>query len=852
MMQKRYWTYNKLDNTKITELMNSLDIAKSVAKVLLNRKIESYDEAEKFLYPTIEQLYDPFLLKDMDRVVNRVKEAIKNEEKICIYGDYDVDGVASISIMLKYFDSINYSVSFYIPDRAEEGYGLNKEAIEEIANNGTELIITVDCGISSIDEVSFANDLGIDVIITDHHECQEILPDAYAIINPMQEDCTYPFDKLCGCGLALKLIQALTSGEIFKKSIYNYLDITAIATVADVVPLIDENRIIVKNGLDYMPKSENLGIQALLDVSRLLNKKLNTGHIAFGIAPRINAAGRISVAQTGVELLTTADANKAVELAQLLDAENKQRQQIEENILNEAINIIENDSKYADDKVLVIYNRNWHTGVIGIVASRIVEKYYKPTIILGVENNIAKGSARSIPEFNLFESMNKCRDLFIRFGGHHQAAGLSISVDNLEMFREKINIIAEEILTEEDLVPKTMYDDILQISDIDERLINELERLEPFGIANSSPKFVIKSSFPINMRGVGSDGKHLKFKLLSNGDYIDCIGFGLGGFEKLINNSDKIDLVFIPEYNIYDGNRDIQLNVKDIKISESVNYKNHPILKDYYKNFFININWYENSNAIEGAGGPLKIYRGCKNKLVKSKIEACINNPILILVNTLEQAYKLLASLEYRESSKKTKISVSYNKPGNHTEECEVDVVINPIVDKIDYKRYNNIILYDMFYFAEQLKIFMYKNNNENTIFLYNNGDERSNVFVLENIIPTREQLVVLYKCFRNNNSDRIVFTFRGLYKSIKQKYNLEINERLLDNSLTMFSEGKLLTYESKNNIYNVCMIEPVCKVDLNKLKFTQYLKEKKQQYNDFEDTWLQFVTGGKFDGFEK
>ncbi|HZJ76817.1 MAG TPA: single-stranded-DNA-specific exonuclease RecJ [Oscillospiraceae bacterium] len=852
-MQKRFWTYNKLNNAKITEFMEGLNIARPVAKVLLNRNIENCDEAEKFLCPTIDQLYDPFLLKDMDRVVNRIAEAIKSEEKICIYGDYDADGVASVSVMLKYFDSIDYPVSFYIPDRSEEGYGLNKEAIKKIANNGIELIITVDCGISSADEVGFANDLGIDIIITDHHECQEILPGAYAIINPMQEGCTYPFDKLCGCGLALKLIQALTPEVIFKRSIYNYLDITAIATVADVVPLVDENRVIVKNGLDYMPKSENLGIQALLNISGLSDRKLNTGHIAFGIAPRINAAGRISVAQTGVELFTTADAGKAIELAQLLDAENKQRQQIEENILNEAIDIIENDPKYADDKVLVIYNENWHTGVVGIVASHIVEKYYRPTIVLGVEDNTAKGSARSIPGFNLFESMDRCRDLFIKFGGHHQAAGLSISIDNLEIFRERINIIAEEILTGEDLIPKVMYDDMLQIRDIDERLINELECLEPFGIANPSPKFVIKSSFPINMRGVGSDKKHLKFKLLSDDGYIDCIGFRLGGFEKLITDSDKIDIIFIPGYNVYGGNRCIQLNVRDIKISESLNYKNHPILKDYYKNFFINMNWYENSDITGDIDVLPKIYKGCKNELIKGEVEtACINSSVLILVNTLEQAYKLLTLLEYRESSKRTKISISYSKPGNHIEEYEVDVVINPIVDKIDYKRYNNIILYDMFYFAEQLEIFMYKNNNKNTVFLYNDGDERSNVFVLRNIIPVRKQLVILYKYLRNNNSDKIVLPFGRLYEGIKQKYNFEINEKLLDNSLTMFSEGKLLTYESKNNIYSICMMEPVHKVDLNKLKFTQYLNEKKQQYYDFEDTWLQFVTGGKFNGFEK
>ncbi len=849
MMQKRYWTYNRPDDTKIAELMDSLGITRPVAKVLLNRKIESYEEAKRFLYPHIEQLYDPFLLKDMDKVVDRVKKAIENKEKICIYGEYDVDGVASISIMIKYFDSIGYPVDFYIPDRAEEGYGLNNGAIEEIVDNGTKLIITVDCGISSVEGVDFANNLGIDIIITDHHECQKNLPDAYAIINPLQEDCSYPFDGLCGCGLALKLIQALTPEEVFKESVYEYLDITAIATVADVVPLIDENRIIVKNGLDCIAKSKNLGIRALLNVSGLSDRKLNTGNIAFGIAPRINAAGRIGVAHTGVELFTTADVDEAVKLSESLNEENKYRQQIEKDIFNEAIDIIENDPKYADEKVLVVYNKNWHTGVIGIVASRIVERYYKPAVVLGIENDTAKGSARSISEFNLFESKSRCEDLFMKFGGHHQAAGLSISVDNLEIFRERINIIAEEILTEEDLIPKVAYDDVLQIESVHGRLIDELERLEPFGIANPSPKFVIRSSFPVNMREVGSDGKHLKFKLQSGNNHMDCIGFGLGDFEKIIGGDDRVDLVFVPEYNIYNGNRSIQLNIKDIKVTESSNHRAHPILKDYYKNFSVGKNRCEKNNA--AAKVSFKIFKGCKNKLVKSKIEtASADNPLLILVNTLKQAYKLLSSLEYRENSGKVKISINYNEPGNDIGEREIDVVINPIVDKIDYKRYNSIILYDMFYFAEQLITFVNKSNNEDTIFLYNNGDEEANIFILENIIPSRDQLIVIYKHLKGNDFHEV--TFKELFKNIEQKYGLKINERMLDNSLAIFSEGNLLTYKLKNNIYNVSMIEPDCKVDLDELRFVQYLERKKLRHKDFKNTWLQFVTGGKFDGFKK
>lgn len=843
ILQKTYWTYNKLDNGKVKHLSEDLHITRPVARVLLNRGIESQDEARKFLNPDIEKLYDPLLLKNMDRVVNRIIKAMENKERICIYGDYDVDGIASISILLKYFSSINYPVDFYIPDRLEEGYGLNKEAIKEIVHNGTQLIITVDCGISSVDEVDYASSLGIDVIITDHHECQEDLPNAYAIINPLQEDCSYPFNMLCGCGLALKLIQALTPEEIFRKTIYEYLDIAAIATVADVVPLIDENRIIVKKGLDCITTSKNLGIQALLKVSGLTNRKLNTGHIAFGLAPRINAVGRISLAKTGVELLTTTDASRAAELAQLLDGENKHRQQIEETILNEAVGIIEENPNYKDDKVLVIYNENWHTGVIGIVASRIVERYYKPTIILNIEEGIAKGSARSIPEFNIFESMNQCRDLFIKFGGHHQAAGLSIDTDRLEKFQEQINMIAEEILTEDDLVPKITYDDMLQIEDINDQLIDELAQLEPFGIANPSPKFAMKSLVPLNARGVGSDGRHLKFGLQSNSSYIDCIAFNFGQFEPLLDNRNEIDIIFTPEYNLYNGIQRIQLNIKDIKISKSLAYRAHPVLRDYYRNLSID----HNEGDSLTIDSPLNINTGCKDGLVKDKIEkACKLNPLLILVNTLEQGYKLLSSLEYRERSQKTKIRVSYKVPGADSKAWAVDVVINPIVDKIDYKRYNNIILYDMFYFVQQVTDFLHKNNAEKTIFLYNSGDEESNTFVLESIIPTRDELVDIYKYLINNRSSKIVGTFNEFFNGIKEKYDLEINQELFNNALIIFSQGKLLTYELKNHIYNICIIEPTCKIDLKELEFTQYLQRKKDQYNSFKNTWLNIVTGSE------
>lgn len=839
MIHKKYWTYNKLDNIKVEELSNSLGITRTISRVLLNRGITNHDEAEKFLYSSLTQLHDPFLLKDMDKVVKRIKEAIKNNEKICIYGDYDVDGISSTSIMIKYFNSINHPVTYHIPNRMEEGYGLNKDAIEKIFVNGTRLIITVDCGITSVEEVKFANSLGIDTIITDHHECQNVLPGAYGIINPKQKDCSYPFDKICGCGLALKLIQALTPAEVFKTSIYDYLDIVAIATVADVVSLTDENRVIVKNGLEYISESVNPGIQALLRVCGFEDRKLNAGNIAFGLAPRINAAGRISSADTGVQLLTATDFDHANKIAQLLNEENRYRQEIEMNILNEAIDIIERDPRYSDDNILIIYNEGWHPGVIGIVASRIVEKYYKPTVILGVEEGIAKGSARSIPGFDLFDAMNKCKDLFIKFGGHEQAAGLSINVENIEVFRQQINLIAKQTLTEEDFIPKVFYDDILKIEDISEQLIDEIQQLEPFGMGNPSPKFISQNLRTVDIRGIGIDKKHIKFKLESNGNYIDGIGFGLGDFQQLIELNDEIDIVFSPEYNVYNGNRKLQFNIKDIKIKHSLNYRKHPILKEYYQSFFLSK--YETDNSFIDI--PLKILRGEKDIIVREKVEEASKiEPILILVNTLNHAYRLLSLLEYKKSSSLTNISVGFNQPNTDNLDYEVYVVINPVVDKIQYKRYNNIILYDMFYSLGQLKAFINQNHIEKTIFLYEDGDEESNLSILKSIVPAREQLVAIYKYLKDNKSKSISHSFEKIYDDIKCRHNLIINDALFNNALTIFAEGSLLTYNFENNAYNIHMLEPTCKVDLNKLKYTQYLETIKYQYNDFKNIWLQLL----------
>lgn len=842
MIQKKYWTYRKLDGTKVLNLSMGLGVTETISKVLLNRGIDQTAQAKKFLNASLENLYDPFLLKDMTKVARRIERAIITKEKICIYGDYDVDGIASTSILLKYFKSINHPAIYYIPNRLEEGYGLNKEAITKLAQNGTKLIITVDCGITSHEEVELSNDLGVDIIITDHHECSETLPAAYGIINPKQEGCIYPFDNICGCGIALKLIQALTPQEEFKSTIYDYLDIVTIATIADIVPLTDENRIIVKNGLEHLSESQNLGIQALLKVCGFDDKKLNVGNIAFGIAPRINAAGRISSADIGVELLTTADADNADRLAKLLNEENKLRQEVEIDILNKVIDTIESDSKFKDDKVLVIHGEGWHTGVIGIVASRIVEKYYKPTIILGIEDGVGKGSARSISGFSLFDSMSKCRDLFIKFGGHEQAAGLSMKVENIEKFRKQINLIADDMLTDEDFIQNIFYDDELELPQISDQLLNELEMIQPFGMGNPAPKFVVRDANIIEIRGIGVDKKHLKLKMKLEGNIIDGIAFGLGEFEQLAYVGDKIDVAFSPEYNSFGGKISLQLNIKDIKLKTNTNYRQHPILREYYNK----INIIKNNTNTEYKDLKLNIVREEKHKLVKRQIEGVsINSRLLIVVNTLEGASELLPILENREYSTKTKLDISYNQPNNGSIITDIDVVINPYVDKIEFKRYNNIIVYDMFYSKDEFESFICQNDVDKVTFLYKDCDATFNINCLNNVIPSRVQLVAIYKQLMDNKSNRsniLSCSFSDLYEEIEEKFNLKINEALLNNALTIFAEGSLLTYEIEDCAYKIQLLKPTNKVDVNELKFTKLLHKQKDEFEKFKKIWLQLL----------
>lgn len=568
MQQKKWVLLSRNNKTEdVLRLSKEYGIPPVIATILLNRGIENVGE---YISSATDLLIDPFLMFDMEKAVSRIIAAIESNEKITVYGDYDVDGITSTAILVKFLKEHKANVNYYIPDRLEEGYGINKPALDLLASQGTSLLITVDCGITAVSEVQYANELGVEVVITDHHECKEQLPEAYCVLNPKQPHCPYPFKRLAGVGVVFKLLQALTLKLKFhmKELIEEYIDIVAIGTVADVMSLVGENRIIVKRGLELLPYTTNKGIKALVEQAEIDGKEMSTGTIGFMIAPRINAAGRMGDPKCAVELLLAKDEMTAKRYAQKLDNENKERQATELRILEDALNIMAYKKEYYDDYVLVLDHEKWHHGIIGIVASKISEKFNKPTILISTEDEFGKGSGRSIKTFNLFKALEACSDQLLKFGGHELAAGLSIMPEQIEEFRQKINRYAKSIMEKEDFIPRINVDVELPIDFINLGTVERLMVLEPYGMGNSNPVFFARNLTVASIRPL-SEGKHIKLLLTGNDHYIDAIGFNMGSYLDKINVSDTIDIVFNLDVNVFRGDKQAQVLLKDMRFSNS-------------------------------------------------------------------------------------------------------------------------------------------------------------------------------------------------------------------------------------------------------------------------------------------
>ncbi len=559
-MSKKWQIYD-INEEIISEIENKYKINKLLATILANRGITTEESIRLFLNPTRDDFHDPFLITDMEKAVERIITAINKKEKITIYGDYDVDGITSITVLKSFLRDRGIEVDTYIPNRLDEGYGLNNSAIDKIKNKGCELMITVDCGISAIDEVNYANSLGIEVIVTDHHEAGNEIPKALAVIDNKRKDSTYSFRELAGVGVVFKLIQALSIKLNLKEEEYlKYLDIVCIGTISDIVPLVDENRVITKLGLMLVRQTRNIGLQAVLKSSGY--SKIDSNTISFGVAPRLNACGRMGKADEALKLFLSKNVNEVIQLSKELNDFNRERQEKEKEIYENAIAQIEKE--HLDEKnTIILRGKNWHHGVIGIVSSKITEKYFKPSILLSFEEDgIGKGSGRSIPGFDLHEALMQCLDVIEKFGGHAMAVGITVREEHFDEFKEKFENIAISKHIEE-ILPIINIDAKINLSDINKEMVESLKELEPFGEGNKMPIFVFKNLKIDSIRAL-SEGKHLRLTLKDNNTIVNAIGFNLGQMAEEYRIGDKVDVVGVLEINSFNGVENLQINIKDI------------------------------------------------------------------------------------------------------------------------------------------------------------------------------------------------------------------------------------------------------------------------------------------------
>lgn len=589
---------NSVEIEKLSSELNGLD--ETLTNILLQRKIDSFEKAKSFFRPSLDEIHDPFLMKDMDKAVDRLQQAIKNQENILIYGDYDVDGTTSVSLVYSYlknfYPALNqqtekvgqinpidnkdenqpdnykrqFGLEYYIPDRYTEGYGISYKGIDYAVDNDFKLIIALDCGIKAIDKITYATERGVDFIICDHHRPGNEIPKAVAVLDQKREDCNYPYKELSGCGVGFKLMQAWTQKEGKDESkLIEYLDLLAVSTCADIVPITGENRVFVYYGLKIINESPRLGIKTMLKLAKKENE-LTTTDIVFTIAPRINAAGRIETGKKAVEMLVEESSKKALEFGNHINELNTDRKELDKQITSEALKMIDDYKALQQKKSAVLFKKDWHKGVIGIVASRVIETYYRPTIILTESNGMATGSARSVQGFDVYEAIDACSDLLEQFGGHKYAAGMSMKLDNVAAFTDKFEKIVCEQITEEQLRPQINIDSKLELAQITSRFNAILKQFDPTGPSNMRPIFMSENVFITNnSRKIGGDKTHLRLEVFQEENpeiKFNCIGFGLGSVLNEIDEGMPISIVYNIEENHWRGSTTLQLNIKDIKL----------------------------------------------------------------------------------------------------------------------------------------------------------------------------------------------------------------------------------------------------------------------------------------------
>lgn len=567
---KRRWTYKNTGDAGIIEgLMESVGIDRVLATLLVQRGITTYDEAKRFFRPALEDLYDPFLMKDMKEAVVRIEQAIEKGEKILVYGDYDVDGTTAVALVYSFLRKEYDNLDVYIPDRYDEGYGVSYKGINYAHENGFSLVIALDCGIKAVEKIDYAKEKGIDFIICDHHLPGDTIPNAVAVLDPKREDCTYPFKELSGCGVGFKLLQGYCEyKEIPPMNLYPLLDLVVVSIASDIVPVVDENRILSYYGLKQLNLNPSKGMKAIIKLAGIEHHNIGIDDIVFRIGPRINAAGRMESGKSSVELLCATDDQKAFEMGSVINSCNNDRRSIDRSITQEALSLIELDDVQLQKSSTVLYNPNWHKGVVGIVASRLIETYFRPTVILTESNGLATGSARSVPGFDLYQAVESCSDLLENFGGHMYAAGLSMKIENVPVFIERFEQYVQENILPEQLIPQIDIDSKIDFAKITPKFFRILKQFQPFGPGNMAPVFVTENVYDTgDSRLVGANKEHIKFSLIQedNAKVFPGIGFHMAEHYTGIRRGLPFNICYSITENAYRGQSTIQLRVKDVR-----------------------------------------------------------------------------------------------------------------------------------------------------------------------------------------------------------------------------------------------------------------------------------------------
>jgi single-stranded-DNA-specific exonuclease len=566
-MQKR-WNILSADDAKVDALFSSLKINKTLCRILVQRGLDNFDLSKSFFRPQLTDLHSPWLMKDMDKAVSRILQAFEQKEKMLVFGDYDVDGTTAVACLYQFLKLIYDSVEFYIPHRYREGYGVSKAGIDYAKENGITLIISLDCGIKSVDLIAYAKRLGIDFIVCDHHLPDQILPPAIAILNAKQNDCNYPYKDLCGCGVSFKLAQALAERLKLPADRYlKYIDLVAIAIAADIVPMTGENRVLTFYGLKKINEHPSAGLQAIMKLAGV-QKQMFITNVVFMIAPRVNAAGRMDDAKKAVQLFIEQDTEKAMQFAEMLHSDNSDRREMDSSITEEALELILKDIANSHKKTTVVYQEHWHKGVVGIVASRLIEKYYRPTIVLTKSGDIVGGSARSVAGFNLYEAIHACKEWLLGYGGHFAAAGMTLLPENVQPFADAFEKVVAATIPDELLVPEIVIDAPLNFSEITPAFYQILLQMEPVGPENMRPVFITKNVWDTGYSKIVKEA-HIRFVLKQNNISITGIGFNMSDKFPLLQMNHPIDVAYTIDENEYNGNTSLQLKVIDIRLSEN-------------------------------------------------------------------------------------------------------------------------------------------------------------------------------------------------------------------------------------------------------------------------------------------